>query len=450
MEPFLYSFVALVALVLSGLCRTVDSALSGISVARVEEMVKGDIRGAARLRRVAVNRATHINLMVLAQTVFDVTAAVFAGAVAFEVFDKLSVAMVVTIVVMSLISYVFVGVLPRTLGKQSPYKTALAAAPILSVVATVFGPVAKLLIWVGNKVTPGGGFREGPYSTEVELREMVDIAQEKGVVEVDERRMIQSVFDLAQTTARNVMVPRTDMIWIEQDKTAGQATTLCVRSGHSRLPVIGESVDDIVGIVYLKDLVAETYSHADGGRSVLVKDIMREANFVPDSKNLDDLLHDMQRLRNHIAVLVDEYGAIAGLISIEDILEEIVGEIADEYDDEEVAPIVALDEENTYRVVSRLSLEDLNDLVKETYGEELEFSEDIQDTVDTVGGLIAFELGRVPLPGSTVHTSGIALTAEGKTDRRGRMRVTSAVITVYPDELGAGYDQGDNPSPSDD
>ncbi|EEI26935.1 hemolysin family protein [Corynebacterium glucuronolyticum] len=449
MEPFLYSFVALVALVLSGLCRTVDSALSGISVARVEEMVKDDVRGAARLRRVAVNRATHINLMVLAQTVLDVTAAVFAGAVAFEVFDRLSVAMVVTIVVMSLISYVFVGVLPRTLGKQSPYSTALAAAPILSVLATVFGPVAKLLIWVGNKVTPGGGFREGPYSTEVELREMVDIAQEKGVVEVDERRMIQSVFDLAQTTARSVMVPRTDMIWIEADKSAGQATTLCVRSGHSRIPVIGESVDDIVGIVYLKDLVAETYSHADGGTSVLVKDIMRDANFVPDSKNLDDLLHDMQRLRNHIAVLVDEYGAIAGLISIEDILEEIVGEIADEYDDKEVAPIVDL-EADTYRVVSRLSLEDLNDLVKETYGKELTFSEDILDTVDTVGGLIAYELGRVPLPGSTVHTCGMALTAEGKRDRRGRMRVTSVVVTVYPDELGAGYDQGDNSSPSDD
>ena len=224
---------------------------------------------------------------------------------------------------------------------------------------------------------------------------------------------------------------------------------MCVRSGHSRIPVIGESVDDIVGIVYLKDLVAETYSHADGGTSVLVKDIMRDANFVPDSKNLDDLLHDMQRLRNHIAVLVDEYGAIAGLISIEDILEEIVGEIADEYDDKEVAPIVDL-EADTYRVVSRLSLEDLNDLVKETYGKELTFSEDILDTVDTVGGLIAYELGRVPLPGSTVHTCGMALTAEGKRDRRGRMRVTSVVVTVYPDELGAGYDQGDNSSPSDD
>ena len=135
--------------------------------------------------------------------------------------------------------------------------------------------------------------------------------------------MIQSVFDLAQTTARSVMVPRTDMIWIEEDKTAGQATTLCVRSGHSRIPVVGENVDDIVGIVYLKDLVAETYSHADGGKSVTVKDIMREATFVPDSKNLDDLLHDMQKRRNHIAVLVDEYGAIAGLISIEDILEAV-------------------------------------------------------------------------------------------------------------------------------
>ena len=448
-ESYLYSLVAIVALILSGLCRTADSALSGISIARVEEMEKDDVRGAARLKRVAENRARYINLLVLGQTVLDVTAAVFACAVAFEIIDRLSVAMVVTIVVMSLVSYVFVGLLPRSIGKQSPYSTALKAAPLVTIVGTILGPVATFLIWLGNKVTPGGGFREGPYSTEVELREMVDIAQEKGVVEVDERRMIQSVFDLAQTTARSVMVPRTDMIWIEEDKTAGQATTLCVRSGHSRIPVVGENVDDIVGIVYLKDLVAETYSHADGGKSVTVKDIMREATFVPDSKNLDDLLHDMQKRRNHIAVLVDEYGAIAGLISIEDILEEIVGEIADEYDDEEVAPIVALGDD-TYRVVSRLSLEDLSDMVKESYGEELEFTEDINDTVDTVGGRIAYEVGRVPLPGSTVHTSGLALTAEGKKDRRGRMRVTSVVVTVDTEALRPGYDQSDTSDPTDD
>ena len=184
---------------------------------------------------------------------------------------------------------------------------------------------------------------------------MVDIAQERGIVEHDERRMIQSVFDLAATSARAVMVPRPEMVWIESTKHCGQAVALCVRSGHSRIPVIGESVEDIVGVAYLKDIVQRTYTRTDGGRGVSVAEVMRPTVFVPDSKPLDDLLDEMQRTRNHIAVLVDEYGAVAGLISIEDILEEIVGEIADEYDEAEQAPIESLGEQS-YRVIARLSL----------------------------------------------------------------------------------------------
>ena len=160
-----------------------------------------------------------------------------------------------------------------------------------------------------------------------------------------------------------------------------------------------------------------------------VSEVMRPATFVPDSKKLDDLLEQMQRERFHIAMLVDEYGGIAGLISIEDILEEIVGEIADEYDDAEVAPIEQTGP-RTFRVVSRLSLDDLHDLVDETLNEDLVFSDETLDQVDTVGGLLAYALGRVPLPGVTVEHSGLRLTAEGRRDRRGRMRVTSVLIDV--------------------
>lgn len=166
--------------------------------------------------------------------------------------------------------------------------------------------------------------------------------------------MIQSVFDLGDTTAREVMVPRPEMVWIEEDKTAGgQATSLAVRSGHSRIPVIGENVDDIRGVVYLKDLVQQTYYSRDGGRSVKVADVMRPAVFVPDSKRLDDLLAEMQRDRNHMAVLVDEYGGIAGLVTIEDVIEEIVGEIADEYDAGETPDVEDLGD-GVYRVSARL------------------------------------------------------------------------------------------------
>ena len=216
--------------------------------------------------------------------------------------------------------------------------------------------------------------------------------------------MIQSVFELGDTPAREVMVPRTEMVWIESDKTAGQATSLAVRSGHSRIPVIGENVDDVVGVVYLKDLVQRTYYSNNGGRDTKVSEVMRPAVFVPDSKPLDALLREMQRDRNHMALLVDEYGAIAGLVTIEDVLEEIVGEIADEYDTDEVAPVEELGDKR-YRVSARLPIEDLGELY------DIEFDEDLD--VDTVGGLLALELGRVPLPGAEVTWDGLQLRAEG-------------------------------------
>jgi CBS domain containing-hemolysin-like protein len=221
------------------------------------------------------------------------------------------------------------------------------------------------------------------------------------------------------------MVPRTEMVWIENDKTAGQATSLAVRSGHSRIPVIGENVDDVIGVVYLKDLVQKTYYSTNGGRDTKVSAVMRPAVFVPDSKPLDELLREMQRDRKHMALLVDEYGAIAGLVTIEDVLEEIVGEIVDEYDAGEVVPVEDLGE-HRYRVSARLPLEDLCELY------EMEPDEDLD--VDTVGGLVAFELGRVPLPGAEVTWDGLRLRAEGGSDHRGRVRIGTVLVSPAESE----------------
>src|SRR5699024_265480 len=214
----------------------------------------------------------------------------------------------------------------------------------------------------GNLLTPGGGFREGPFSTEVELRELVDIAGESGVVAAGERKMIHSVFDLGDTLAREVMVPRTEIIWVERDERARRALTLCLRTGFSRLPVIGQSVDDIVGVVNLKDLTRAAVEQPDQSASKpTAAELMRSVRFVPDTKRLDGLLHEMQRSRSHLAVAVDEYGGTAGLLTIEDILEEIVGEITDESDREEHRPVEEL-EDGTVRVSSRLPVQDLAEL----------------------------------------------------------------------------------------
>ncbi|MDO4910427.1 MAG: hemolysin family protein [Corynebacterium sp.] len=430
MEDLLLASSAIIALIFATLATTTEEAVRSVSRARVDELVKEETPGAKNLARVLRHKPTVVNLLVLLGNLLMSLGVVLTAALFFSMLESETLAITVTVIVSTLIIYVILGVFSRTIGRKNPYQVSLRSAVFLSVLGFVLGPITKLLVRVGNKVTPGDNFREGPYGSEselTELLEMVDLAEAHGVVEEDERRMMQAIVYLGQTTARSVMVPRPEMVWIESGKTAGQATALCVRSGHSRIPVIGESVDDIVGIVYLKDLVQQTYHNTDGGRSVTVDSVMRKPIFVPDSKMLDDLLEDMQRQRNHIAVLIDEYGAVSGLISIEDILEEIVGEIADEYDQAEQAPEEKL-EDNTWRVLARMSLEDLQDLAEEELDFDLEFDEDIEEEVETVGGLLAYKLGRVPLPGSTVETSGLRLTAEGKRDRRGRMRITTVLV----------------------
>ncbi|NDK88390.1 HlyC/CorC family transporter [Gordonia desulfuricans] len=408
---------AILLVALSGVFAAADTAVSTVSMARVEDMVKEHRAGAARLVKVLESRATYVGLAVLLRVVCETAAVAFIAVIAVDGLG-LGWGLTVTILGMAVVSYVAAGVGPRTLGRQHAYSISLMSAAVLQAIGVLLKPVTRLLILIGNGLTPGKGFRNGPFATEVEVREVVDLAEARGVVDADERRMIQSVFDLGDTNAREVMVPRPEMIWIEHDKTAAQAVSLAVRSGHSRIPVIGENPDDILGVVYLKDLVAQGLSGNDG-KTVPVAEMMRPAEFIPDSKPLDKVLEDMRRTHNHMALLVDEYGGIAGLVTIEDVLEEIVGEITDEYDTGEVAPVEDLGD-GSYRVSARLPVEDLGEL----------FDVDIDDDeVETVGGLVGLELGRVPLPGAQVFSHGLHLVAEGGPNRQGRQRITTVVVT---------------------
>ena len=412
--------VGLFALIAAGgLFAAVDAAINTVSIARVEELVRNERPGALRLVRLLRERPRYINLVVLLRITCEVSATVLLVAYISDDFG-MTWGLVAAAAIMTVINFVVMGVGPRTLGRQNAYSIALFAALPLQFISVLLTPISRLLVLLGNALTPGRGFSNGPFSSEIELREVVDLAQQRGVVADDERRMIQSVFELGDTPAREVMVPRTEMVWIESGKTAGQATSLAVRSGHSRIPVTGENVDDIVGVVYLKDLVGRTYHSDDASRGVKVLDVMRPAVFIPDSKPLDDLLREMQRDRIHMALLVDEYGATAGLVTIEDVLEEIVGEIADEYDTDEVAPVEDLGD-NMFRVSARLPIEDVGEL----YG--IEFDTELE--VDTVGGLLALELGRVPLPGAEVVSHGLRLLAEGGPDQRGRMRIGTVLLS---------------------
>ena len=249
------SLLGAIALIgFGGLFAAIDAAISTVSIARVEEMVRDERPGAVRLARVINERPRYINLVVLLRIACEITATALLVDYLYEHLG-LDWGLIAAAAIMVVISFVLIGVGPRTLGRQHAYTFALTAALPLQAISVLLTPISRLLVLIGNAVTPGRGFRNGPFASEIELREVVDLAQQRGVVADDERRMIQSVFELGDTPAREVMVPRTEMVWIEDDKTAGQATSLAVRSGHSRIPVIGENVDDVVGVVYLKDLV---------------------------------------------------------------------------------------------------------------------------------------------------------------------------------------------------
>jgi CBS domain containing-hemolysin-like protein len=404
--------VAICLVPLAGLFAAMDAALQRVSKARVEELRRDGVKRAPALEEVVAERARHVALLLLLRIVCEMVAAVLATVALVELWGAGWQSFLTAAGVMTVISYVLVGVGPRTLGRQHAYGVALATAGVVRVLGRVLGPVATLLILVGNALTPGRGFRDGPFSSEVELRELVDMAEERGVVESGERQMIHSVFELGDTIAREVMVPRTDVVWIERTKTVRQALALALRSGFSRLPVMGESVDDVVGVVYLKDLVRRSQNASDS-RGPRVEEVMRPPTFVPESKPVDELLKDMQAKRIHIAIVVDEYGGFAGLVTIEDILEEIVGEIADEHDAFQRPPVEELPD-GSVRVTARLSVEDLAEIFP-----DVDLPDD--DDVETVGGLLARALGRVPIEGAKADVGGLRLVAESTGGRRNRI-----------------------------
>jgi CBS domain containing-hemolysin-like protein len=415
--------VAALLVFVAGLLVAAEVALTRVSRPRAEELVARGARGAKGLKVIVNDRPRYINVLLFLRLVCTTTAIGMATLIGLEAVDGPRWWQVgLPVAIMVFIGYVVTGVAPRTLAQQNAEPVALVASGPARFLAGLLGPLTSLLILLGNAITPGKGYRQGPFVSQAELRELLDQAGADSVIEDDERQMLHSVFELGDTIAREVMVPRTEMIWIEGRKTIKQALSLGLRSGFSRIPVIGENLDDIIGVVYLKDLVRRTVDDR-AERAQRVETAMREPHFVPDSKQADVLLRDMQAARVHMSIVVDEYGGTAGLVTIEDILEEIVGEIADEYDTR--TPDVTRLGNGTFRISARLSVDDLAELVPVRVSSH---SED----VDTVGGLLARRLGVVPIPGTHVDVDGYRLTAEQAGGRRNR--IGTVLVQPTPSE----------------
>lgn len=273
-------------------------------------------------------------------------------------------------------------------------------------IRVLLGPIADALVALGNRVTPGRP-RTATFASEQQLLSMVDEATELAVLAEVDRELIHSIFEFSDTVVREVMVPRTDMVTIDGGATMVEAMGLFLSRGVSRVPVIGEDIDEVLGILYLRDVARISYEQTLDAETLTAEQLARAALFVPESKKADALLRQMQLESNHLAMVVDEYGGIAGLATLEDLIEELVGDISDEYD-REVPEIEDLGN-GRYRVSARLPIDELGDL----FGIELE-----DDEVDSVGGLLTKVLGRLPVVGSVAEFSGLILAAERTEGRR--------------------------------
>ena len=397
----------------AGWCANAEAALALVSATGAAERATGDKHG--RLAAVAADLPRYMSVLLLLRVFCEVFAAVLVTSAFVSWLGNDWRAVLAALAVVIGLRYLLTGVRPQT-GRVGPRteRTAQRAAAFLFPLTRALGPLPRLLVACGNALPPTRRTRpladeEGPVDR-AELRGLVDYLERRNGIEPGERDMVRSVFELGDTIVREVMVPRTDMVFIEADKTVGQALSLALRSGFSRIPVVGENEDDVVGIAYLKDIVAWSHEHPGADATEKVGTVMRPASYVPDSKPVDELLRQMQAQRNHVAIVIDEYGGTAGLVTIEDILEEIVGEITDEYDNEQ--PPVEWLPDGSARVTARLSATELGEL----FGVNLE-----EEDVETVAGLLAHALGRVPIAGSTATVHGLRLTAENLAGRRNKI-----------------------------
>jgi magnesium and cobalt exporter, CNNM family len=394
--------VIVILIALSALFAAAETVITRINKVRAYRLQEEGKRGAASLVKLAEDPPPYLNVVLLLMLLTHLASTTIATIVAIRVIGDLGEW--VATVAMTILLFVFAEVVPKTYAVLHTDRVALWLAPLSVWVTRVFGPLALLLVKVANVIMPGKGLPKGPFVTEEEIKAMAAVASEEEEIEEEEKELIHSIFEFGDTLVREVMVPRPDMACVPVGADLQQVLDIILKRGFSRIPVYREELDNIVGVVYAKDVLRHLHA---GKADVPLDKIMREPFFVPETKRVSDLLRDMQRRRVHIAIVTDEYGSVAGLVTIEDLLEEIVGEIADEYDREE--PQLEPVDNNTFRVNGRLPIDDVNELL------DVDLP---HDEWDTVAGLMYGLLGSVPTQGETVTYDDLTFTAEKVQGRR--------------------------------
>jgi len=403
-----------VFIALSGFLAMAETGLTRTNRVRVMALAEQHIRGAGLLQRLIEHPERTINPVLFMLLLCNLVAATLVGVVAGHLFGGLGVAVATAFEVV--VIFVFAEAAPKTWAVQHPEKAALWSAPIVAALVRIppLRWLTQALIAISNFFTPGKGIKQGPYVSEQELLAMADAAAQDDVIEREERILIHSIIDFGDTVVREVMVPRPDMVVVESTAKISDVVEIAIQAGISRIPVYGQGIDDILGVVFIKDLLKAV---RDGNTDDPVSAIMREAHFVPETKRVSELMREMQAEKFHMAIVVDEYGGTSGLVTLEDLIEELVGEIEDEYDVQE--PVVERLPNGDVRVTARMAIDEVNELV----GADLP-----EGDWDTLGGLVYSLLGHVPTEGEAVDCDGCRLVAERVQGRRIlRVRISKAV-----------------------
>jgi len=404
--------VAIVVLItVSMVLAVAETALTRVSRSKANALVEEGRPGARQLLGLVEHPERFLNPLLFVILVSQVVEAALTGVLADRLWGAWGLVAAITVNV--IVVFVFAEAAPKTWAILHPEKAALLAArPVAALVAIPpLRGISQLLIGITNVVLPGKGLKDGPYVSEEELLALADVAVEEAVIEEEERELIESIIEFGDTIVREVMVPRPDMVAVPSDFRVGDVMEVVILNGYSRLPAYGEGMDDIVGIVYAKDLMR---ADRDGQLDVEVSTLLRPARYVPETKKIAELLREMQADQRHMAIVVDEYGGTAGVVTLEDLIEELVGEIVDEYDREEA--MVELLPSGDVRVNARMPVDELNDLLK---------AELPEGDWDSIGGLMFHELGHVPEEGESVVIAGVELHADRVQGRRiSRVRIS--------------------------
>ena len=417
MITVVFFVVAGVLVAFGGLLAAIDAALGVVSRTDLIDLASRK-KSPRTLLAVSADVGAHVNAVNFLRIVAETIAAVLITLAFAAILDEWWLVLTVSALIMIGVSFVLVGSSPRSAGRAHPRELLRLTGGLIRGVRLMLGPLADLLVFLGNRVTPGRP-RSATFSSEEQLLSMVDEATDLDVLEVEDRELIHSIFEFNDTIVREVMVPRTDMVTVDRELSVSEAMSLFLSRGVSRIPVIGDDSDDVLGVVYLRDAARMAYETPEACATTTVEELAKPALFLPESKKADDALRQLQVESNHLALVVDEYGGIAGLVTMEDLIEELIGEISDEYD-REISTSEQLDDDR-FRVSARMPVDELGDL----FGIELD-----DDDVDSVGGLLTKHLGRLPVAGSTVTVDGVVLTAERTEGRRKRV----VTVLVEADE----------------